>query len=224
MKKIIRLTEDDLTRIVKRVIEEQPTPCPPRQVTKPIVDSILPVFKNELTTYINDMVEILTKKYSDEDSLSKEMSELAISTINENFNLIYRIGVKNNYARYKIGGAYDKTSDIQSLVNNVINKVISSIDSNFVKKQMVNYYITKENIDEVKKEAKNILYQSFLNLHRIMLKSDYGLKSKIMDKMGRCPNGEYNLITNPNGTVDYGVMSYYEIKLNDLYKKLEEFI
>ena len=121
MKKIIRLTEDDLTRIVKRVIEEQPTPCPPRQVTKPIVDSILPVFKNELTTYINDMVETLTKKYSDEDSLSKEMSEVAISTINENFNLIYRIGVKNNYARFNIGGAYDRTSDIQSLVNNVIN-------------------------------------------------------------------------------------------------------
>ena len=42
--------------------------------------------------------------------------------------------------------------------------------------------------------------------------------------MGRCSNGESNLITNPNGTVDYGVMSYYEIKLNDLYKKLEEFI
>ena len=170
------------------------------------------------------MVETLTKKYLDEDSLSKEIGELAISTINENFNLIYRIGVKNNYARYKIGGAYDKTSDIQSLVNNVINKVISSIDSNFVKKQMVNYYITKENIDEVKKDAKNILYQSFLNLHRIMLKSDLGLKSNIREKMGRCSNGESNLITNPNGTVDYGVMSYYEIKLNDLYKKLEEFI
>jgi hypothetical protein len=224
MKRIVRLTESDLVRLVNEVIKEQKTDCQPRKVTKVMIDSVLPTFKTDLKSRIEGMKSDLTKNFSNATSAKKKLIEFFNSVVNENFTLLYNIGVKSNYARYGISGVYNQTSDIQTLVNNITNKIISTLDSNFIYNNALKVYINKGNIKKVKEESSEVLRMAFSKLNRLILVSDRGLRSNIMDKMGRCPNGDFNLIESPDGLKLYYVSSYYETKESELFNKLNEYV
>ena len=224
MKKIVKLTETDLKNIISKIIDEQKSSCTPKQVTKDIVDSVLPSFKNELKSRFSDLKNYLSKKYVNSDSLSKEISSIVSSEIGNSFNLIYLIGVKSAYASFNIGGQYNQTNDVKKLVDNIFNKLVSVIDSSFTKRQMLKYYVDKDNIDDIKKQTAKVLLEIFRELNRMLLKSEYGLTSMIQEKMGKCSNGDYRAKLNPKGTVEYRVLSYYETKLDSIYKLLDQYV
>jgi hypothetical protein len=224
MKRIVRLTESDLIRVVNKVIKEQKTDCQPRKVTKAVIDSVLPTFKVDLKPRVEGMKNELTKNFSNDTSAKKKLIEFFNSVVNENFTLLYNIGVKSNYARYGVTGPYNQTSDIQTLVNNITNKIISTLESNFIYDNALKVYINKGNIKKVKEESSEVLRMAFSKLNRLIFASDKGLRSDIMDKMGRCPNGDFNLIENPDGLTQYYVLSYYETKESELFNKLNKYV
>jgi hypothetical protein len=212
MKRVVRLTELDLVRLVNEVIKEQKTDCQPRKVTKVVIDSTLPNFKADLKSRVEGMKSELTKNFSNTTSAKKKLIEFFNSVVNENFTLLYNIGVKSNYARYGITGPYNQTADIQTLVNNITNKIISTLDSNFIYNNALKVYINKGNIKKVKEESSEVLRMAFSKLNNIM------------DKMGRCPNGDFNLIESPDGLKQYYVLSYYETKESELFNKLNKYV
>lgn len=224
MKRVVRLTELDLVRLVNEVIKEQKTDCQPRKVTKVVIDSTLPNFKADLKSRVEGMKSELTKNFSNTTSAKKKLIEFFNSVVNENFTLLYNIGVKSNYARYGITGPYNQTTDIQTLVNNITNKIISTLDSNFIYNNALKVYINKGNIKKVKEESSEVLRMAFSKLNRLILISDRGLRNNIMDKMGRCPNGDFNLIKSPDGLKQYYVLSYYETKESELFNKLNKYV
>ena len=224
MKRIVRLTESDLIRVVNKVIKEQKTDCQPRKVTKAVIDSVLPTFKVDLKSRVEGMKNELTKNFSNDTSAKKKLIEFFNSVVNENFTLLYNIGVKSNYAIYGVSGPYNQTADIQTLVNNITNKIISTLESNFIYDNTLKVYSNKGNINKVKKESAEVLRMAFSKLNRLIFASDRGLRNDIRDKMGRCPNGDYNLILNPDGLTQYYVLSYYETKESELFNKLNKYV
>lgn len=212
-----------LTESQYKTIIEQNTSCQPRKVTKQVIDSVLPEYKNDLSSSVRELQSSLVEDFSKTAS-DRKIIDIFNKAIAENFNLLYTVGVKSCYANYGISGPYNQTADVQAIVNNLINKVISTIDSNFVYRQALKMYINKNNINAIKEEFSNILLISFRELNRLLLKSEYGLDSMIENKMGRCSNGEYNLVYNKKATTEYRVLSYYRTKLVDLNKKLDSFV
>jgi hypothetical protein len=196
----------------------------PRKVTKAVIDSVLPTFKVDLKYRVEGMKNELTKNFSNDTSAKKKLIEFFNSVVNENFTLLYNNGVKSNYARYGVTGPYNQTSDIQTLVNNITNKIISTLESNFIYDNALKVYINKGNINKVKKESAEVLRMAFSKLNRLIFASDRGLRNDIRDKMGRCPNGDYNLILNPDGLTQYYVLSYYETKESELFNKLNKYV
>lgn len=215
----IILTESQIGRII-----EQSNGCPPRRPTKPVVDSILPAFKNELLNSIKTLQGSLAKKITSGGATDKKLVSLFNEAVSENFNLLYGIGVKSAYANYGLSGPYNQTADVQALVNNLIDKVISTIDSNFVYRQALKAYINKNNIRQIKEGFSDVLLMSFRELNKLLLRSEYGLTNMVEEKMGKCPNGEYNVPYNKNATTEYRVITYFPTKITGLNKKLDTFV
>lgn len=214
----IILTESQYNKLT-----EQQSSCPPRIVTKPVIDSVLPQYKSELTSRINGLKSLTIKKLG-KSSTDRKVIDIFNSTVSENFNLVYGIGLKTSYANYNLSGPYNQTRDIQMLVNNIINKIISTIDDNFLYRQALKAYINKDNIKQIRGVFSDILKVSFRELNRILLSAEFVLQNMIEEKMGKCPNGEYNVPYNKRATTEYRIMEYYNTKLLDLYKKLNEFV
>lgn len=218
----ILVTESQYNRVVLR---EQGTDCPTRKVTKSVIDSVLPSFKIDLKSRVEDMKSSLLKDFSTDTAANKKLIEFFNSVLNENFNMLYNIGVRTNYARFGVTGPYDQTTDVQTLVNNITNKIISTLESNFIYDNALKAYITKGNINQVKEQSSNVLEKAFSKLNRLILHySDYGLRNHIRDKMGTCKNGDYNLIMNPDGVRTYYVLSYYDIKKSELFNYLNKYV
>jgi hypothetical protein len=112
MKKIIRLTERDLTRIVKRTIREMSD------------DSKLEELKNEIKT-IYDYFENEVKEKADEKDglLSSEVAEVLIDTLEYYIGKIFDNKIEVKYLDeddyFKLEDyAYNTISEFRSFINN----------------------------------------------------------------------------------------------------------
>lgn len=217
----ILVTESQYNRVV---LTEQGTDCPKRKVTKSVIDSVLPSFKIDLKSRIEKMKSGLLEDVSTDKASHKKLVEFFNSVLDENFNLLYNIGVRSNYARFGVTGPYDQTTDVKTLVNNITNKMISTLESNFIYNNLLKVYITKGNINQVKKQLSDVLEMSFRKLNRLIIYSDRGMTFDIQNKMGRCKNGDYNLIMNPDGIKPYYVSDYYDTKKSELFNRLNKYV
>jgi hypothetical protein len=201
---------------------EQSNDCPKVKITKNMIDSFLPEIKSELKSRIEGLKKRILSNV--DSSMSKKFIEIFNDSVNENFSLILDIGFKTNYARFGVTGPYDPTSDAQRLVNNIVNKIKSKLESNLLYKAGLKVYINKKNINDVKKMSGDDLTMSFRELNRLLLTTDYGLRNDIRDKVGRCPDGEFKVLTYNNNYKEYRVGEYYNTKKSELFKILDSYV
>jgi hypothetical protein len=226
MRKVIRLTESELIGLVKRVINEEEKNCPQnKRVTKNMIDSFLSKHKMELKSYIENNRRERAESLSIE---AKKFLDIAYDCLMENFNLLYNIGLKSSYARFGFIPPYDQTSDVQKLVDNIVNKLLSTIESNFVYDNFLELYINKDNINRIAKLVEQAIDLFFDEISKFVNFSEHNLFWKIMNKMRELfPKFDYgcginNL--NPDSLTYYNPRKYSESKKPQIIKKLYQYV
>jgi hypothetical protein len=225
MGRVIKLKESDLTTIIKRVIDEQ-TSCPPRIVTKQMIDSFLPEHRIALREKIELEKNELLERLSAESE--KKMVDVAFaSLINETFNLVYSIGVKTNYARFNFSPHYDQTSDTKKVIDNITAKLISKLESSYIFNTALKVFITKDNLNDVKKVLSRVLTMIVDRVAILVHFSDEELFKKIIDKVGGfsesypyCPITTFR----PSNLTRYNARKYQPVKELQLFVKLNEYV
>jgi hypothetical protein len=141
MKRIIRLTESDLTRIVRRVIMEQAT-----------IDPTISQALDNLQKQFESMIGLVVSKYPEQEGYAemakKELSEDIINLKNlsgkfDDFKIIKLLSYKNCYG-YSFQGVNQKIGFTVNHINNALEKDFQSTPQN-VKKvvQHIERLITK---------------------------------------------------------------------------------
>jgi hypothetical protein len=226
MKKIVRLSENELVHLVKKIIEEQSENCPKVKVPKNTIDSLLPKLQSELKSKLEEITrDVFKQKNSIDSKIMKILIGGYDDLISQNFNSLLDIGVKTNYARFGVTGPYDQTSDIRKLVDNLKNTINSKLDSSLLLRGAANLYINKKNIDQVKKESVYSLSQILHSLNRLLLTADYRLRNEIFDKIGRCPNGEeFKAWRNNDMVKQYRIFSERDRLKSEIFSKLDKYV
>lgn len=187
MKKIVKLSEQDLIKIVKKIInEDDAVKCPPKvRVTKQLIDSKLSTITNEVNDWINGetLKKILNEMDSKYRKIVKNMLDKSIPTIIE-------INKKLAYANYGVTGQYNQTPDVINLVNNFYREIISEIEGNFITKNLMSAYINKNNIQSIKNMINQVLDKFFFVIRRITFDPfKYGLRFEIDKTLPKCSDG-----------------------------------
>ena len=162
MKRIIRLTESDLTRIVRRVINEQPAidqmfgalqSLPDKETTKLWSDTkkSLDELQNQLKIMIGQVVRNFPKK--------ERESEIALSFINEYFNKIKNleyVEMENNLLNRLLSPELNK-GYVRFGGSRVFDKISNTLNQDF-KNTKENLYKIKTHIDNSIDYLKNLQF------------------------------------------------------------------
>jgi hypothetical protein len=133
MKKIVKLTEQDLIHIVRKIINEQNVKCPQKvKVSKQLVDSKLNFIVKEVDYWINS--EQTTKILNEIDSKYRNVVKKILV---ESKPAIIETNKKLLYSTYGIIPTYNQTSDVTNIVNTFYRGIVSEIEGNFITKNLM---------------------------------------------------------------------------------------
>jgi hypothetical protein len=162
MKRIIRLTENDLTRIVKRVIKEQSTPTPTPKLPK-LEDYEKTFLIKLLTDTKNTLSDIFKRTYDEDLDEGDKVQTLTMSIFDDYIKKVSDLNYKIRPSQLKYTDLFNRLSSSDRLTIldfNRVKRIWGFIDSNLISNSGVsnnNYFI-----DLFKGELKNNL-KAFLN-------------------------------------------------------------
>lgn len=176
MKKIIRLTETDLTRIVKRVIKEQSSPvrigcrdydkigqlCSTLVFPKDEADKLISKFKpnadKEASERINALVQSLTSMGGEEGKrIAQKFSEAISSTKGQIQKILTKYYSQAMYASCGLGPKLNEDAIMLKICGVIYSQFITSWNDSFFMRNVASLAINKNNIKEVQSEGKDIL-------------------------------------------------------------------
>jgi hypothetical protein len=165
MKKIT-ITESDLVRLVKRVLEEQTKPipinlyqnpndvekyCKKIKVPKEFIDDEIPNLYKRLDEKING--EIYDKLNSHPEFESMPGSAKLKKTINKIILTIkpylQKITSNNLYSTFGYGN-YDSSADSKKILDIVYSELYNELEGDFKNRTLAKTFITKKNVKQVK--------------------------------------------------------------------------
>ena len=216
MKKVIRLTESDLTRIVKRVINEQNTKCPNKKVTKQIVDSKLPMLQKKINGFLSKDIDKLIKNFDE------KYQSLIKSNVLKHKNLITKINQNQLYSKFGIIQKYNPTSDATIILNDLYKLLLEKVEGNFFNKQLVKLYVNKDNVKEVKQEISDVIDGMFSAVYRSIFFPSRIVGRGIESIYPDCPNGESSVITYETLNPETDLLK--KNMINTIHKKINSYL
>ena len=169
MKRIIRLTENDLTRIVKRVIKEQSTPTP----KLPKLEDYEKTFLIKLLTDTKNTLSDIFKRTYDEDlDEGDKVQTLTMSIFDDYIKKVSDLNYKIRPSQLKYTDLFNRLSSSDRLTIldfNRVKRIWGFIDSNLISNSDVsdnNYFIylfkgeLKNNLKAFLNKIKNVRVQS----------------------------------------------------------------
>jgi hypothetical protein len=169
MKRIIRLTENDLTRIVKRVIKEQSTPTP----KLPKLEDYEKTFLIKLLTDTkNTLSDIFKRTYDENLDEGDRVQVLTMSIFDDYIKKVSDLNYKIRPSQLKYTDLFNRLSSSDRLTIldfNRVKRIWGFIDSNLISNSDVsdnNYFIylfkgeLKNNLKAFLNKIKNVRVQS----------------------------------------------------------------
>lgn len=192
MKKIVKLTEQDLIHIVRKIINEQNenVKCPPEvKVSKQLVDSKLNFIVKDVDYWING--EQTTKILNEIDSKYRNVVKKILV---ESKPAIIETNKKLLYSTYGIIPTYNQTSDVTNIVNTFYQAIVSEIEGNFITKNLMRAFINKDNIQSTKNIVSSVLDKIFFIIRRITYDPYKEASFEIKKKLPKCSNGSSSYV------------------------------
>jgi len=190
MKKIVKLSEQDLIRIVGKIINEQNVKCPPEvKVSKQLVDSKLNFIVKEVDYWINS--EQTTKILNEIDSKYRNVVKKILV---ESKPAIIETNKKLLYSTYGIIPIYNQTSDVTNIVNTFYQGIVSEIEGNFITKNLMRAFINKDNIQSTKNIVSSVLDKIFFIIRRITYDPYKEANFEIKKNLPKCSDGSASYV------------------------------
>jgi hypothetical protein len=192
MKKIVKLTEQDLIHIVRKIINEQNenVKCPPKvKVSKQLVDSKLNFIVKEVDYWINS--EQTTKILNEIDSKYRNVVKKILV---ESKPAIIETNKKLLYSTYGIIPTYNQTSDVTNIVNTFYRGIVSEIEGNFITKNLMRAFINKDNIQSTKNIVSSVLDKIFFIIRRITYDPYKEASFEIKKNLPKCIDGSSSYV------------------------------
>jgi hypothetical protein len=173
MKRVIRLNENDLEKLVKKVLEEQSKPipinlyqdpnaadkyCKQLKVPKQFVDSEIPNLVKKLNNKVDKEIAEKFDRYPEFETIpnSKKYKKLIEITVGKIKPYLESISTNGLYKSFGYGD-YNPQSDSNKIMEIIYSALYNELQSDFKVKMLANAFINKKNVGKIKKIFLDVL-------------------------------------------------------------------